>query len=115
MSWTLVLAVLAGLALVALALPVPRRVLAFFWHSSKYLWIGALDRVGVRRLVMRLRGRPYEPLTRPRLLRLFFEDMGPTFLKFGQIIASSSGMFPDAYVKEFQKVLDRVRPFSFTE
>ncbi len=115
MSWTIVLAVLAAVVLVALALPVPRRVLAFFWHASKYLWLTLLDRVGIRRLLLRARGRRYEPLTRPRLLRLFFEDMGPTFLKFGQIIASSSGMFPDAYVKEFQKVLDRVRPFSFAE
>jgi predicted unusual protein kinase regulating ubiquinone biosynthesis (AarF/ABC1/UbiB family) len=41
--------------------------------------------------------------------------MGPTFLKFGQIIASSAGLFPDEYVKEFQKVLDRVRPFSFED
>jgi predicted unusual protein kinase regulating ubiquinone biosynthesis (AarF/ABC1/UbiB family) len=115
MFWTIVLAVLAALALLVLALPVPRRVLAFFWHSSKYLWLWLLDRIGVRRLMLKLRGRPYEPLTRPLLLRLFFEDMGPTFLKFGQIIASSSGMFPDDYVKEFQKVLDRVRPFSFGE
>jgi predicted unusual protein kinase regulating ubiquinone biosynthesis (AarF/ABC1/UbiB family) len=41
--------------------------------------------------------------------------MGPTFIKFGQIIASSAGMFPDAYVKEFQKVLDRVKPFPFED
>src|SRR5512143_3229648 len=39
--------------------------------------------------------------------------MGPTFLKFGQIIASSAGLFPDEYVKEFSKVLDRVKPFPF--
>src|SRR5512143_1890718 len=41
--------------------------------------------------------------------------MGPTFLKFGQIIASSAGLFPDEYVKEFSKVLDRVKPFSFED
>ena len=49
------------------------------------------------------------------LIRMFFEDMGPTFLKFGQIIASSAGLFPDRYVKEFQKVLDRVRPFPYAQ
>ena len=41
--------------------------------------------------------------------------MGPTFIKFGQIIASSAGLFPDRYVKEFSKVLDRVRPFPFAD
>src|SRR5215831_2586291 len=49
------------------------------------------------------------------LIRMWCEDMGPTFIKFGQIIASSSGMFPDPYVKEFQKVLDRVKPFGFDD
>jgi predicted unusual protein kinase regulating ubiquinone biosynthesis (AarF/ABC1/UbiB family) len=39
--------------------------------------------------------------------------MGPTFIKFGQIVASSAGMFPDRYTREFQKCLDRVRPFDF--
>jgi aarF domain-containing kinase len=115
MFWTIVLSVLAGVALLLLALPVPRRVLAFGLHLAKYFALWASDRLGLRRLALRLRGEPYERLTRPRLLRLFFEDMGPTFIKFGQIIASSSGMFPEDYVKEFQKVLDRVRPFSFTE
>jgi aarF domain-containing kinase len=64
---------------------------------------------------MSLTGRRarYQPLTRPVLLRMWCEDMGPTFIKFGQIVASSAGMFPDAYVKEFQKVLDRVKPFAF--
>ena len=41
--------------------------------------------------------------------------MGPVFIKFGQIIASSSGVFPDQWVDEFQHCLDRVRPFSIEE
>src|SRR3569623_432106 len=53
--------------------------------------------------------------TRPVLLRRMCEDLGPTLIKFGQIIASSAGMFPDPYVKEFQKVLDRVRPCAFED
>ncbi|MEZ4358580.1 MAG: AarF/UbiB family protein [Kofleriaceae bacterium] len=115
MTWVLVLAIVAGLFAVAASLPVPRRVLAFTGHAVKYLWLWLLDRLGGRWLVCKLRGRPYEALTRPRLLRRFFEDMGPTFLKLGQIIASSSGMFPEAYVQEFHRVLDRVRPFPFAE
>ena len=42
-------------------------------------------------------------------------DLGPTYLKLGQIIASSHGLFPDAYCKEFQKTLDRVRPFAYAD
>ncbi len=46
----------------------------------------------------------------PKELRQCFEALGPTYIKFGQLIASSSGLFPDRYVKEFQHCLDRVPP-----
>jgi predicted unusual protein kinase regulating ubiquinone biosynthesis (AarF/ABC1/UbiB family) len=51
----------------------------------------------------------------PELVRAAFEDLGPTYIKLGQIIASSHGLFPAAYCSEFQKCLDRVRPFPFAE
>src|SRR5262249_26559506 len=86
---------------------------AFSIYSSKYIWLWILDRIGIRRLFVPK--EKYQRLTRPMLFRMWCEDMGPTFIKFGQIIASSSGMFPDAYVKEFQKVLDRVKPFPFDD
>lgn len=117
MFWYLTLGVLATLFLVSVALPVPRRVWAFNLRAFKYIGLWLLDVLQLRRLgyVLTGRGAKYRRLTRPVLLRRFCEDMGPTFIKFGQIIASSAGLFPDAYVKEFQKVLDRVRPFPFED
>jgi len=117
MFWYSLLAVLAVLFLLSVALPVPRRIWAFSLITAKYFWLWIADALGLRRLAMMMtgRGRSYQKLTRPMLLRMFCEDMGPTFIKFGQIIASSAGMFPDAYVKEFQKVLDRVKPFPFAD
>ena len=113
MFWYIFLGAAVTLIALSVILPVPRRVWAFHLRALKYLWLWIFDRLGLRRLFVRK--RPYEPLRRPRLIRMFCEDMGPTFIKFGQIVASSAGMFPDAYVKEFQRVLDRVRPFSFEE
>jgi aarF domain-containing kinase len=109
------LAIFVALLLLSVALPVPRRLWAFSLTAVKYAWLYFLDVIGVRRAVLKARGQRYMPLTRPVILRLFCEDLGPTFIKFGQIIASSGGMFPDRYVQEFQKVLDRVRRFSFEE
>jgi predicted unusual protein kinase regulating ubiquinone biosynthesis (AarF/ABC1/UbiB family) len=43
-------------------------------------------------------------LARP--LRLAFEDAGGTFVKFGQIIASSPGLFGDELADEFRSCLD---------
>ncbi len=51
----------------------------------------------------------------PRVVREAFEDLGPTYIKLGQLVASSHGMFPEAYCQEFRKCLDRVRPFSYEE
>jgi predicted unusual protein kinase regulating ubiquinone biosynthesis (AarF/ABC1/UbiB family) len=115
MIWYVLLAVVALIALVSLALPVPRRIWAFTFYATKYCWLWLLDVTQIRRLWFGLTGRKYRPFTRPVLLRLFCEDMGPTFIKFGQIIASSSGLFPDRFVQEFQKCLDRVRPFPFED
>jgi predicted unusual protein kinase regulating ubiquinone biosynthesis (AarF/ABC1/UbiB family) len=41
-----------------------------------------------------------------RPLRLTFEDLGGTFMKFGQLIASSPGVFGEAVADEFRTCLD---------
>jgi predicted unusual protein kinase regulating ubiquinone biosynthesis (AarF/ABC1/UbiB family) len=113
MFWYSFLAVFAILFLLSVSLPVPRRIWALTIYTWKYFWLWVVDAMGIRKLFVP--ADKYVKLTRPLLLRMWCEDMGPTFIKFGQIIASSAGMFPDAYVKEFQKVLDRVKPFPFDD
>ncbi len=39
-----------------------------------------------------------------------FADLGPTYVKFGQIIASSPGAFGEQLSREFRSLLDRVPP-----
>ena len=48
-------------------------------------------------------------------MREAFEELGPTYIKLGQIIASSPGLFPPNYVQEFQKCLDAVPEFPFVQ
>lgn len=103
------------LSSIALLLPTWRRVWVFYLTAAKYLLWWLLEALRVRRLWMACTGQTYVPLTRPLMMRRFCEDMGPTFIKFGQIVASSAGMFPERYTREFQKCLDRVRPFAFAE
>jgi aarF domain-containing kinase len=50
----------------------------------------------------------------PQLLRQTFERLGTTYIKLGQFIASSPSLFPDAYVREFQKCLDQTSPVPFS-
>ncbi len=51
----------------------------------------------------------------PVILRRSFEDLGPTYIKLGQLVASSQGLFPERYCEEFRKCLDRVRPFEYSD
>ncbi|MCS7206303.1 MAG: AarF/UbiB family protein [Leptospiraceae bacterium] len=55
---------------------------------------------------------PNVPL--PRLLRETFEELGVTYIKLGQFIASAPSFFPEEYVMEFQKCLDQTEPVPFS-
>ena len=53
--------------------------------------------------------RRSDPL--PRRIRDAFTDLGPTYVKVGQVIASSPGLFPPEWIAEFASLRDRVPPF----
>jgi predicted unusual protein kinase regulating ubiquinone biosynthesis (AarF/ABC1/UbiB family) len=112
MLWVIA-AVLAAPLVLLLCFRPGRRLLASVLIALKYgmIWLSGL--VGLRRLAAAILRRPYQRLSRPAMLRLIFEDLGPTYIKLGQIIASSPGLFTDRYVDEFRKCLDHVRPFPF--
>src|SRR3546814_2035520 len=55
-----------------------------------------------------LRVRRRAPRALAVALRRSFVDLGPTFVKFGQLIASSPGLFPDVAATEFRSLLDEV-------
>src|SRR5439155_20569964 len=115
MFWYSLLAALGVLLLLSVSLPVPRRIWALVIYSAKYFWLWVSDVIGLRKLWMSATGlgAKYQRLTRPMLIRMWCEDMGPTFIKFGETVASSAVMFPDADVKEFHEALVRVKPFQF--
>lgn len=50
-----------------------------------------------------------------RLLRETFEELGTTYIKLGQFIASTPSLFPREYVEEFQKCLDQVPALPFSD
>ncbi len=54
-----------------------------------------------------------EPLTTAERLRLAFQELGPLFIKLGQLIASRSDIFPAVIVEEMEKLHDRVEAVPF--
>lgn len=96
------------------------KVLRIVWRAFQItfiliamFWAWVYSQTGLRKLVWRTfrRSCGYVPLENPRILRLAFEKLGPSFIKLGQVIASSPGLFPKRYSDEFQYCLDRVKPF----
>ncbi|MEG2801953.1 MAG: AarF/UbiB family protein [Longicatena sp.] len=51
----------------------------------------------------------------PVTLREIIEDLGPTFVKIGQIMASRQDMFSERYCKELIKLRDNVAPMDFSD
>jgi ubiquinone biosynthesis protein len=49
--------------------------------------------------------------TRGECLRLALEELGPIFVKFGQILSTRRDLLPDDIAEELEKLQDRVPPF----
>lgn len=54
-------------------------------------------------------------LTFPIRFRLVLEELGPAFVKFGQLISSRPDLFPLELIEELKKLQDDVPPVSFRE
>ncbi len=51
--------------------------------------------------------------SRPARLRLALEEMGPTFIKFGQLLSTRPDLIAPEYVHELERLQDQVKPDPF--
>jgi ubiquinone biosynthesis protein len=57
----------------------------------------------------------YQEHPAPERLRLSFEELGPTFVKLGQLLATRPDLIPEAYVIEFERLQDKVSTVPFQD
>ncbi len=77
-------------------------------NIDQYLEIGL-------KMISRTKKERVERLTQPERVRLLFEELGPTFIKFGQILSTRPDLIPLQFIFELEKLQDNVTQFSFSD
>jgi ubiquinone biosynthesis protein len=78
--------------------------------------VTALHLEGIARPIERVTlGNEVTQHDRPRRLRLVCEDLGPTFVKLGQLLSTRPDLLPEAYTNELAFLRDDVRAFPFDQ
>ena len=95
-----------------------------FWQNVRRMW--HLARVvghhgffylagnRIARFPRLARRFPDATLSGPRRLRKAIEEMGGTFIKFGQMLALQPDILPFEYCRELADLLDRIAPFDYS-
>ncbi len=71
-------------------------------------FIAAVEKIFISR-------KKFEGLSIPERIRKVLEELGPTFVKLGQIASTRADLLPPDWIQEFKKLQDMVPPFPFEE
>jgi len=97
-----------------------RRLVGIARTLTKYGFGGVVGRMriipfvgSIQRVFSSKKGM--DALTVPQRIRLVLEDLGPTFVKLGQIASTRADLLPPSWIDEFKKLQDKVPPVPFEE
>ncbi|UCE00634.1 MAG: AarF/ABC1/UbiB kinase family protein [Chloroflexota bacterium] len=90
-------------------------ILADYGFGAFLAQMGMSERLNIPRWWRRRKEIPGDEMTNPRRLRRALEDLGPTFIKFGQILSTRSDILPPQYIEELSYLQDEVPPVTWEE
>src|SRR4051812_7434228 len=97
-------------------LPRYRQILATLVRFGYQDVVSALHLEGLVRPFERVAlGDDIPPQDRARRLRIVCEELGPTFVKLGQVLSTRPDLLPEAYTNELAYLRDDVRPFPYAD
>ena len=96
-----------------------RQILAVFFRYGfgdlvELLSIDQYMEIGLQLISKKRRDR-IEKLTRAERVSLALEELGPTFIKLGQILSTRPDLIPVEFVTALSRLQDRVPPFPFED
>jgi ubiquinone biosynthesis protein len=96
-----------------------RQILAILF---KYGFGDLLDRLKIEQyievglqLISRNKRDRLAKLSRAKRVRMAFEELGPTYVKLGQILSTRPDLVPVDFTREFSKLQDEVPSFDFSD
>lgn len=81
---------------------------------AKHGWQNLIARIGLSG-VLGVRGRGGGPAPAPVQVRQALEELGPTYIKLGQLLSTRADIIPREYVEELQKLQDTATPVPISD
>jgi len=85
----------------------------------KYGFSDVVDRMGLlgylqwgRKMLRTPENERQPPLTRAQRIRLALQELGPTFIKFGQVLSTRADLIPADLIEELSRLQESVPPFA---
>jgi len=75
--------------------------------------LGLVEFLSIPGKVLYKKDSGIEQFSIPQRVRLVLEELGPTFIKVGQILSTRPDLLPPDYISELEKLQDRVPAFEF--
>ncbi len=102
-----------------LSLPPFRRYRQIFAVMARYGFADLAEELGYEGLIPRDWRKPLPETdpeaTRALNLRLALQELGPTYIKLGQVLSTRPDLLSPAYIRELENLQDRIPPFPAEE